>query len=174
MRLRMALPQVQGASYPQAFEKRHSKITPVSMAVLFPLLPLLSAPCGLAQAAHRANANLRISVNVVPVVFPVPQDHRASAWWVNPLPGLPEGIVLDSSAGPPSLTLAEEVRKLSETGWDTWHLTASPLPSQLRAEVARRLVGFSPRDADSQSVIDRPRFTGRDEAVVRTRIVVPQ
>ena len=144
MRLQLAFPQVPDSSHPQAFEKRLCKIS--RAVLLFPLLPLLSAPCGLAQNGHRANANLRITVNVVPVVFPVPQDHRASARWVKPLPGLAEGIVLDSSAGPSSLMLAEEVRKLSETGWDDWSL----------------------------AVIDHPRSAGRDEAVVRTRIAVPR
>ena len=146
MRLQLALPQVRNSSYPKAFEKRLSKVARTSVALLCPLLPLLSAPCALAQTGHRANANLRISVNVIPVVFPVPQDHRANAWWLNPLPGQSGGIVLDSFAGPPSLTLAEEVRKLSETGWDALY----------------------------PAVIDHPRFAGRDEAVVRTRIVVPQ
>lgn len=174
MHLRVALSEVRMSSYPQALEKRLSKVHRASMAVLLPLLPLLSAPCGLAQTTHRANANLRISVNVVPVVFPVPQDHRASAWWVNPLPGLSEGIALDSSAGPPSLTLAEEVRKLSETGWDAWPLAASPHPSRSRSEFARRVEALSPWGTDSQSVSDRPGFAGREEAVVRTRIAVPQ
>jgi len=130
----------------------------VSLAIL----PVLSAPCLLAQTGHRAGANLRISVNLVEVVFPSSMDQQGRAWRASPLAGPSEGVVLDSPPGSPSLSWAEEVKKLSETGWKSMPL----------AVLSRSPETGGGNGAEARAVaVTEP---GSSEPIVRTRIVVQQ
>jgi len=148
------------ASCQHAFRRLKQARAPGLVSLAF--LPVLCAPCLLAQTGHRAGANLRISVNLVEVVFPGSLDHQERARWASPLAGPPEGVVLDWSAGSPSLSWAEEVKKLSETGWESMPLAVLPRSPQTGADHGIEA---------SAVAVPEP---GSSEPIVRTRIVVPQ
>ncbi|MGD0694081.1 MAG: hypothetical protein ABSB82_04440 [Terriglobia bacterium] len=177
-------PSWQEVSWKQPFTYLH-----VSVLVPPVLLLMFCAPSAFAESRHQAGANLRLSVNVIAVVFPAPQIHEVTGRWAYSAPGLSEGIRVDVSAGRILLSWAEEVKKLSETGWAAGYSAVSQLPSQTTAEIGGRVIlppsiesrelarpsaGPAPEDGSAPQEDSHRSSQALNEAVVRTCIVVPE
>lgn len=191
MRLPTARPPVDfpPPSWQEVSWKQPFRYLRVSVLVSPVLLLMFCAPSAFAESRHQAGANLRLSVNVIAVVFPVPQDHEVSGRWAYSAPGFSEGVRVDLSAGRILLSWAEEVKKLSETGWAAGYSIVSPLPSRSPAEIGGRVIlppsiesrelvrpslSPAPEGGSMPQEISHHSSPDLNEAVVHTCIVVPE
>jgi len=143
------------------------RVGPAGMLAILWLLPV---PCAMAQTRHSSSTNLRLSVTVVPVTFSRSTDHLTGTAWVD---GLPGSVLLSSSPAPSSVALAEEVKKLSDTGWKVDLSSAMLLPARVGSDFAARHAAFSRRGQELGSAL-RSVIVASGEAMLRTCIVVPQ
>ena len=106
------------------------RIQALLLALLAFLGPLLAGPSVLGQTASRANASLRVTVNVVPVVQTQPSDQGNKLIPIHALSTPRGGVILVWPKGWESLTLIDEKRRLTESGWGS----ACPAISSTAAE----------------------------------------
>jgi len=124
-----------------------------------------SAPL-FAQGRHQATANLRLSVNVTPVVFPVLADSQSLARSIHAVTSTSPNGLLEFASSQQPLTILDEVRRLSETGWANGRAFGAGFR---QVETASWSSGLEPSRAWSA-----PASFSSSDPVVRTRIVVPR
>jgi hypothetical protein len=146
------------------------------LALVAFLAALLAGPSVLGQTASRANASLRITVNVVPVVQTQPSDQGNKLILIPALSTPRGGVILVWPEGWESLTLIEEKRKLTESGWES----ARPAISSTAAEtcagwrVQEVLAAFSSKLRNQGKASAPGQDTDeRSEALLLTQTVVP-
>ena len=149
-------------------------------ALLFGLLAflgaLLAGPSVLGQTASRANASLRVTVNVVPVVQTRPSDQGNKLILIPALSTPRGGVILVWPEGWESLSLIEEKRKLTESGWES----ARPAISSTAAETCAGWCGQEVLAAFSSKLGNQGKASApghdkdqRSESLLLTHTVVP-
>jgi len=135
----------------------------------------LSAPRALAQTAGRSVVSLRVKVNVVSVVQTGSAYQRNISIFSQQTPTASTGSVLLWARQRESLSLTKEVRKLSESGWESELSAAAAISGATEARGGRRVIAFSKRSGCLKKI--RPPASDtveQSEALILTGIVVPR
>ncbi len=159
----------------EALWKRAVKsIRPFVLAPLVFLGLALSALSASGQTAGRAAVSLRVTVNVVPVIQIRSSDQIDKWILIRQTPTPSGGALLVLPMRGASLTLIEEVRKLSESSWQSELCAGSAISAERGADSGgEQVMAFSERSRSQGKV--RPPARGKveqREAVLLTRTVV--